>query len=396
MRAVLIWRDIGNYHLARSRALHEKSYLEVESVEVCGQAGFGQFRPLPSEFSTFRYHGLGLSKQIEWQSVSKLLVRLLKQLRPDVVYVPGWSMVEALVALEWCVAQRVPAVIMSDSKRAMGRRTPHKEILKRGVVRQAAAAFVAGTPQAEYIMALGMPRARVFLGYDAVDNERFSESVRGVHAEAPALRVRFGLPEHFLLCCARLIPEKNLPRLIEAYRIYVYHAVRVAWPLVIIGPGPMETELRTLIQAHGLTDLVQLKGALSYDDIQIFYGLAEALILPSVSETWGLVVNEAMASGLPVLVSRQCGCVDDLVEEGRNGFTFDAYDVDAIASAVIRIAEPECNRVAMGLESRAIIENWGLGRFVSGFEAAARAAVSMPKRRAGFLDRILLKALMLR
>lgn len=396
MLAVLIWRDIGNYHLARSRALHEKSLLEVEIVEVCGQAGFGQFRPQQSDFSTFRYHGLGLSRPLTWQSVSKPLVRLLKQLRPDVVYVPGWSMVEALVALEWCVVHGVPAVIMSDSRRDTERRRPHKEILKRGVVRQAAAAFVAGTPQAEYIRALGMPHETIFLGYDAVDNERFAECVSGVHAEAPALRILFGLPEHFLLCCARLIPEKNLPRLIEAYHIYATRGAGDAWSLVIVGPGPLETELRSLIQARGLTDLVQLKGAQTYEDIPTFYGLAEALILPSVSETWGLVVNEAMASGVPVLVSRQCGCADDLVEEGRNGFTFDAYDVEAIAVAVAKIAEPEYDRAAMGRESRAIIADWGLNRFVSGFEAAARAAVSKPKRRTGVFDRLLLKALALR
>ena len=397
MRAILIWTDIGNYHAARSRALHEQSSICVETIEILGEASYGQFRARQSDFMTFPYHGLGLlSESLTWQSVSKPLVRLLEQLCPDVVFVPGWSMVEALVALEWCVVHGVPAVIMSDSTRIDKDRRWYEEALKRQIVGLATAAFVAGTLQQAYAIELGIPTDMVFTGYDVVDNDYFAVNADAVRRLGEDERRRLELPQHYLLCCARLVEKKNLLRLIEAYRVFLDQTDTPNWHLVIVGPGPMETEIRSLIEMRGLFDLVQLRGAQTYDSMPVYYALAEALILPSTTEQWGLVVNEAMASGLPVLVSQRCGCAVDLVRKGRNGYTFDPYNVEAMAHVIGKMVASDLDRAAMGRESRAIIAEWGLDRFVSGFEGAARAAVSKPKRRAGVLDRMLLKALALR
>src|SRR6185369_15110785 len=83
-----------------------------------------------------------------------------------------------------------------------------------------------------------------------------------------------------------------------------------------------------------------------------------AFVLASTSETWGLVVNEAMASGLPVIVSRRCGCARDLVAEGRNGFTFDPFDVESLTRQLQRMAAPDTDRAAMSRASREIIAHW--------------------------------------
>lgn len=396
MLAVLIWPDIGHYHVARSRALCEGTSLQVETIEIRSEAGFNRFRAQQSDFTTFPYNGLGLSGRVTVFRVTKPLNRLLEQICPDVVFVPGWSMVEALVALDWCAARGVPAVIMSDSTRVDKTRRLHEEALKRRIVGLAASALVAGQPQATYIQELGVPAEVIFSGYDVVDNDHFTLNADAARRLSEVERKRLGLPRHYLLCCARLVEKKNLLRLIDAYRVYANRAGRELWSLVIVGPGPMEAEIRSLVEAHDLSAFVQLVGAQSYDDMPLFYGLAEALILASTTEQWGLVVNEAMASGLPVLVSRQCGCAMDLVVEARNGFTFDPFDVGAIADAIEKMAAPDCDRLAMGRESRAIIADWGLDRFVAGFEAAAKAAVAQPRRRTGLLDRMLLKALALR
>lgn len=103
-----------------------------------------------------------------------------------------------------------------------------------------------------------------------------------------------------------------------------------------------------------------------------------------------------MAAGLPVLVSNRCGCARDLVDEGRNGITFNPFDIGEIADAMVRVTSGSCDRAAMGAASQAIIASWGPQRFAAGFEAAARAALAARQRPASAVDRLLLRALMLR
>ena len=121
--------------------------------------------------------------------------------------------------------------------------------------------------------------------------------------------------------------------------------------------------------------------------------MASAFVHASTTEQWGLVVNEAMAAGLPVLVSNRCGCAPDLVRDGVNGFTFDPYDVDRLADLMLKVSSDQCDREAMGQASRAIIKDWGPERFADGLMQAVAVARSRPLPRASWLDRSLLWAL---
>jgi glycosyltransferase involved in cell wall biosynthesis len=241
-----------------------------------------------------------------------------------------------------------------------------------------------------------MPRDRIFLGYDMVDNAYFSGNAARARMNAPLLRAECGLPERYFLCCARLIKKKNVPALVEAFAKYRDDAGPGAWDLVVVGPGPLQTEIEGVIAKRKLAGAVHLVGAKGYAELPIYYGLASAFILPSTTDQWGLVVNEAMASGLPVLISNRCGCAHDLVEEGRNGFTFDPFDVIAIAEKMRWVASRTCDRAAMGKASQEIIANWGLERFSAGFTASAEAALTAPKNRASMAEKLLLRALLWR
>ncbi len=134
-------------------------------------------------------------------------------------------------------------------------------------------------------------------------------------------------------------------------------------------------------------------GYKQYDELPAYYGLASAFVMPSLSETWGLVVNEAMAAGLPVIVSDRCGCAPDLVREGRNGLLFDPRDADALAGAMGHLAHGGADRASMGEASRAIIAGWGPGRFALGLRAAVDAALTAPRPSATPTGRALLWAL---
>ena len=115
---------------------------------------------------------------------------------------------------------------------------------------------------------------------------------------------------------------------------------------------------------------MQFRGAIAYADLPAYYGLAGAFIHASKVEQWGLVVNEAMASRLPVLVSNRCGCVADLVSHGENGLLFNPFDRAGLSRCMLEIAGNDGRRTAMGRSSRRRIRGWGPERFATGLHAA--------------------------
>ncbi|MDZ4289009.1 MAG: glycosyltransferase, partial [Prosthecobacter sp.] len=164
-----------------------------------------------------------------------------------------------------------------------------------------------------------------------------------------------------------------------------------------LGDGPLRDELNRAITELGLQASVTMPGFKQYDELPLCYATADAFIHASTTEQWGLVVNEAMAAGLPVLVSNRCGCAPDLVVEGRNGFSFDPFDIEAIARGMAAMAAlPEDRRQAMGGESRKIIANWGPERFGQGLHDAGALALRAGPQEASIANKLLLKALLCR
>jgi len=165
--------------------------------------------------------------------------------------------------------------------------------------------------------------------------------------------------------------------------------------LVLLGDGPLRSSINNQLSTLNLQNHVPLPGFKQYPELPVYYGLASAFIHASTTEQWGLVVNEAMASGLPVLVSNRCGYAIDLVQDGRNGFTFDPYDVEALAQLMLRLTETPKHRLAeMGDASREVIANWGPVRFPDGLARAIQAALDAPSIQPGWIDQLLLRALL--
>jgi glycosyltransferase involved in cell wall biosynthesis len=236
---------------------------------------------------------------------------------------------------------------------------------------------------------LGMAPERISLGYDAVDNFYFANQAEGVRNHKLEIRTKHNLPENYFLASARFIEKKNLLRLLESYARYrelageSQNLMRIATirDLVLLGDGPLRPELCRLISSLRLQHCVRLPGFIQYGELPVYYGLADAFIHASTTEQWGLVVNEAMASSLPVLVSSRCGCASDLVQEGRNGFTFDPYNGEQMAELMLRISASDFPLSTLGSESQRIIASWGPARFASGVEAASNMAIRLGSRK---------------
>ena len=387
----IVFRHIGPYHHARLNAAAER--LSVSGFEWSAKAedAWG------AADSLARYEKVSLCPEATDQypkktELGRAFWSALEQANPDVVAVNGWNNFGSLIAARCCVRRGIPMVVMSESARQDEPRTWWKEMMKRRIVDLYSAALVGGQLHVDYLAELGMPRERVFTGYDVVDNDYFAQRALEIRNSKLEIREKYGLPENYFLASARFIEKKNLPRLIRAYAEYRQRSNWDApWDLVLLGDGPLRETLNSQLSTLNLHAYVHLPGFRPYGELPVYYALAKALVHPSTTEQWGLVVNEAVASGLPVIVSNRCGCVPELVQD--NGFTFDATDEHELASRLLEMASLSYHDLKQfGEASSRIAERFGPELFGEGLEQAASVAMHLKQKKFGVIDRALVFA----
>jgi glycosyltransferase involved in cell wall biosynthesis len=446
-RVAVLFHRLGPYHFARLRAAGR--LLPIVAIESSGVDKTYAWDKVSGadHFERVTLFDSADAQNLPAAEVASRVGSALDKVHPAVVAVPGWADSAALGALRWCVQNHVPVIVMSESTAWDETRVIWKEWVKRRIVMLCSAALVGGAPHRDYMVKLGMPAERIFLGYDAVDNEYFSKGAEEVRSprkaaeqqrgeQSSVIRSQHRLPERYFLASARFVEQKNLPRLLQAYAPYrkmvddglqdnkttgpsvvsspvvsspspvvggpvvgspvVSGRPSAPWSLVLLGDGPLKSDLCHLISDLGLQHSVLLPGFKQYGELPIYYGLAKAFIHASTKEPWGLVVNEAMASGLPVLVSNRCGCAPDLVREGVNGFTFDPYNVEQLAQLMLKLSTLNTQHSTLGSASREIISQWGPERFAKGLKEAVDCALSVGPVKPTLLQRMILKALLAR
>jgi glycosyltransferase involved in cell wall biosynthesis len=378
-----ILNNLSYYHAARIRAFAAKAQTPPWVIEWTDRDEFPSLENRGSEPSPFRrltlFSGMPLG-EIRMSAAKQALRSALDSLAPSVVCVNGWGVFGSRTMLAWCIRRRVPAVLMSESTAHDKLRSWWVEAAKRRIVALYSAALVGGSPHHNYLIKLGFPSSRIFTGYDVVDNDHFSRGVAAAR-QTPGLREKLGFEAPYFLACSRFSEKKNLLRLIRAYAAYRKVCRGPAWKLLILGDGEMRGEMQALRRDLEVVSDVLMPGAKGYDELPLFYGLAGAFVHASTSEPWGLVANEAMASGLPVIISERCGCAPDLVVNGQNGFTFDPLDTNRLADLMSQVSSGACDLQRMGDASRLIIARWSPESFAESLLAAVAAASSSPLRR---------------
>jgi glycosyltransferase involved in cell wall biosynthesis len=313
--------------------------------------------------------------------------------------VPGWASEQAISAVTWALGRRVPVIVMSDSQEIDFPRIIFREWIQRHYLVCCDGALVGGRPHSDYLAMLGMNASRIRGGYDAVDNDYFGNGADRARANAAALRQQHGLPERCFLTSARFIKKKNLQRLIQAFADFLRAKDEQAqaygsWHLVVLGDGALRRELERRVAELGLGTRVLMPGFKQYPELPLYYDLARAFILASTTEQWGLVMNEAMASGLPVLVSECCGCARDPVQPGVDSYTFDPRDVSALTRLMVRLAENDDRRRAMGEASANLIDALSLVVFAANLIELAEMVKYSPRPQKGGVDRLLLRMML--
>ena len=359
-KVVLSWINLGPYHVARARALSKLCELTVvEFASIHRQYGWTINRAeIPFEIRTLLQ---GAWEDQSPLTTTRLCWKELNRLQPDVLIIPGYAHPPALaMALRGCL-HRAPRILMSESTAADRPRFRWKEKVKGLLITTLySAASFGGQPQLRYLEQLGFDRKKSAPFYNVVDNDFFTngaDQVRRQHVPAD-----FSLPQNYFLYVGRLAPEKNLTRLLKAFA--TYRSTGGNCDLVLAGDGPLRQELSNLAEQLQISAAVRFAGRQDAAGLIPYYAFASSFILPSLSEPWGLVVNEALACGLPVMLSTKCGCAEDLVDIDKNGFLFDPTSEPEIADCLTRMAAlSETERASMCAVSSAKIlqyspESW--------------------------------------
>jgi 1,2-diacylglycerol 3-alpha-glucosyltransferase len=395
-RVAVIFHRLGPYHVARLRAAaHLCEVIAIEQSAETAEYGWRKVAtPEGVERITLSANDCGHRPNAE--SIDQITTALDSITALRAVAIPGWSNLMALAALRWCVEQNLPCVVMTESGASDKSRSRSREWVKNKVLTLCSAALAGGSRHRDYLLELGLDRDRIFLGYDAVDNDYFRHKAEEVRGQRSEVRKEYGLPGNYFLASARFLPTKNLVTLLHAYADYVRRSSAPGWDLVLLGDGPLRSQLLTECERLRITGKVHLPGFVQYDELPMYYGLASAFVHASISEPWGLVVNEAMASGLPLIVSKKCGCVPELLEEGRNGFSFSPENVDELAALLLRMAAfSDTERELMERRSRRIIDSWSVERFASGLRNAVTTAERAPRKSNLAMAKFLLSGLIL-
>jgi len=297
----------------------------------------------------------------------------------DAVIVNGWVVKTCLQALLACRLSGTPCIVRAETNglrpRAWWKRWLHARLLS-----QYSACLGIGANNRRYLLEAGVPAERIFPTPYCVDNQHFAtaaDAVRRGHGR-DALRRRFDLePDRTtLLFSGKFVDKKRPGDIIEALRA-IPASEQARLQVLMVGEGPLGADLRE--RAAGLP--VRFSGFLNQSEIPAAYVAADALVLPSDSgETWGLVVNEAMACGVPAFVSTQVGCAADLVQPGVTGEVFPCGDVAALAALLRRYAEQPARLGEMGnLARQRVFDGYNFDLVVEG----VMASIGSVARRAG-------------
>jgi len=372
----IVWAYLQSYHLARLSAFYQAARrrdFEVLALEG-GPGGASRDSHVleicqPTPFSR-EVLGSG-GEHLDSPQVARRLVAWMERVRPAVIFLPGYGNRAARTALRACRRLGTGAVIMFETQERDLPRTWWREWIKRWLLRRADVVFCGGESHAAYAVKLGVPLERVIDGYDVVDNAFWSGfAEEGRRSSEPG-------DGRVVLAAGRFIAKKNFVGLIRAFAAFHQTAAGRGHRLVLIGDGPERAAIVREAERLDVTSVLAMPGYLSSKEIARWMGRAECFVVPSShEEQWGLVVNEAMAAGLPSIVSDICGCVPDLIKDGTTGLLFDPRSLGSLVSQLSRLAGSGDLRSNLSNNCRQHISRYSLEYFSSQALRAAEIAIS--------------------
>tara|TARA_B100000212_G_scaffold342359_1_gene329062 strand:- start:1703 stop:2866 length:1164 start_codon:yes stop_codon:yes gene_type:complete len=382
MKILIVLRNIGPYHNSRFEALI-KSKIKITVFETRPQSKEYLWGSLDNyKYNVYKFpKAISPEKDIPNRKIDLFYKKLIPQIKPDAIVSVGWADRSYQRLLLYGNINKIPVLIVSDSitnTENNQKRNFLKEFIKKIILKGYSSAFVAGTESKNYLISLGFDEKRIFFPWDVIDNNFYEKYTPENINEK----------NNYFLCVSRLIERKNLTNLIKSY--VNYQECGGKWGLKIIGSGDQHQKLMQESRTISNKDNFEIINWLQIDKLVNFYKNASAFILPSYFDNWGLVVNEAIASGLPCIVSKNCGCTVDLINNKVSGLIFDPYNLNELSFFMQLIEnQEEKEREKMIKYARINLDKFDLSNFSINLEKAINQAINKP--RYSMLSEILLR-----
>lgn len=353
-----------------------------------------------SDWGLKAFHDKGFGHQVKWDIPllggyrSELLVNVsptpnpsrffglinpavahrLRKGKFDAVWVHGWARFTDWLAMFTAFAAGIPVILRAETT-SLPYMPPWKAAIKRAVLSQLfkrISRFLAiGRYNTEFYETYGVPKEKIFLVPYAVDNDFFLSKAEELLPKRIELKRKLGISSDLpvVLFSGKLLEVKRPMDLLMAF-VAVSETAHAA--LVYVGDGPLRSKLEACVRESRIQN-VHFMGFQNQTELPQFYAIADVFVLPSGFEPWGLVVNEAMCFGLPVIVSDQVGAGGDLVRERINGFVYPAGDVEILANRMRTVLSDTVMKYRMSEASRTMIKNWSHCEGIQGILACMKA-----------------------
>jgi glycosyltransferase involved in cell wall biosynthesis len=316
-----------------------------------------------------------------WSLINPGIVSELRRHRYDALIVNGHNHATYLLAM--LAAKTLGTAVMMRCETHLGlqrsafRRSVRKPLMSFLYNRICDLCLPIGTLNKEFYVFHGVERNRMFTVPYTVDNEYFISAAR--QYAKPELRDELGVPgdKPIILFASKILSRKRPMDLLLAFHRLREQGTNAA--LLFVGSGERELELKDYVRAHQLAD-VHFLGFRNQSELPKYYSMADVFVFPSENEPWGLVLNEVMCAGLPIIASREIGAVPDLVRHEENGFIYDAGNIDQLSDCLHQLLITPDLRKRMGDRSRKLIEHWDYESCVRGIKQALARIETEPAK----------------
>ncbi|MFZ0319350.1 MAG: glycosyltransferase family 4 protein [Candidatus Sulfotelmatobacter sp.] len=373
-KLVIVTEIIAPYRIPVLNALAERRELEVEVIFLSeNDPTLRQWKVYKDEIK-FHYHVLPSWRQRLGKYnflINRGIRSTLSRIKPDVVLCGGYNYLASWEAAYWAKSHRVPLLLWSEST-VWDRRRGYRmvELMKVRFLKLCSGFVVPGKSSLNYLKELGIAEQEIFTAPNAVDTAMFSRLAEAARGDEARMRVHHQLPSRYFLYVGRLVREKGVFDLLDAYS-RLEGALREEIGLVFAGTGSDQPEM--IERAEQIRPgTIQFLGFVHREELPEIYALAEGFVFPTHSDPWGLVVNEAMACGLPVIATNVAGCALDLVQDDWNGFIVPPGDASQLAQAMASL-EDSARRREMGCRSRERIEAYSPAAWAGGILEAVQS-----------------------
>lgn len=307
-----------------------------------------------------------------WSLINLDIVRELRANNYDALWVNGHNCATYLIGILAARWLNIPVLMRCEThlllQRSKLKLAARKLLMRLLYNRLCDVCLPIGTRNREFYLAHGVDSGKMFTVPYAVDNGYFARAANQfTHRDETKTDLGLPLNMPLVLSVSKMLPGKKLMDLLVAFRRIRAGGTEAA--LLFVGSGEEEVNLKDYVRDHQLPD-VHFFGFRNQSELPKFYSIADLFVFPSASETWGLILNEVMCAGVPVIASSNIGAVPDLVHQGENGFAFESGNIDELVGCIQRLLESAELRARMGERSRSIISHWDHERCVQGIKDA--------------------------